>query len=103
MQLGERGLEPGPHPRYQVSLERVLPAELRAGNELLLPAPALGCFFAMLSSIICKLFASAQLLSVLILQGNIFLPGEITVFQVFLSLSRKIHLDFVYVSAMLAS
>lgn len=60
-------------------------------------------FFTMSSSIICKLFASAQLLSVLILQGNIFLPGEITVFQVFLSLSRKIHLDFVYVSAMLAS
>lgn len=32
-----------------------------------------------------------------------FLPGEITVFQVFLSLSRKIGLDFVYVSAMLVS
>lgn len=68
-----------------------------------LPLPCLGCFLTMSCSIICKLFASAQLLSVLILQGNIFLPGEITVFQVFLSLSRKIHLDFVYVSAMLAS
>lgn len=68
-----------------------------------LPRPLLRCFFTMSCSIICKLFASAQLLSVLILQGNIFLPGEITAFQVFLSLSRKIHLDFVYVSAMLAS
>lgn len=71
-------------------------------NELL-PPPCPARCFAMPSSIICKLFASAQLLSVLILQGNIFLPGEIAVFQVFLSLSRKIHLDFVYVSAMLAS
>lgn len=46
-------------------------------------------------SVICRLFASAQL--------PIFLPSEITVFQVFLSLSRKIDLDFVYVSAMLVS
>lgn len=105
VQLCERGLEPGPHPRYQVSLEWILPVELSAGNEwpCLLPPPWLGYFFTMSCSIICKLFASAQLLSVLIVRGNIFLPGEITVFQVFLSLSRKIHLDFVYVSAMLAS
>lgn len=33
VQLCERGLEPGPHPRYQVSLEWILQVELRAGNE----------------------------------------------------------------------
>lgn len=103
VQLCKRGLEPGPHPRYQVSLEWILPVELSAGNGLsVLPHLLLGCFFTIACSIICKLFASAQLLSVLIVQGNIFLPGEITVFQVFLSLSRK-SIHFVYVSAMLAS
>lgn len=66
VQLCKRGLEPGPHPRYQVSLEWILPVELSAGNGLsVLPYLLLGCFFTIACSIICKLFASAQLLSVL--------------------------------------
>lgn len=104
VQLRKRRLEPGPYPRYSVSFERILPVEFSAGNGLSVLAhlfAGLFCYYFLLNYMqiicLCPITFSAYT------ARKHFLPGEITVLQVFLSLSRKTDLDFVYVSAMLVS